>query len=514
MTENAQTAAERPVWSTWTLATATVALALVALGDFLFYEHGAGINVAIFFVAIAACIVALNPASLRKLSTLAYAALALVLISPLIETVSPMAWLSALGGVSLLALAASGNLPVRFERLTEVLARFGILAPIRLARDGLVFLSEAGQRRFGGTLVRTLLVWVVPLIFATVFIALFTLANPLLELGFHSIHLEWLMQLSPARIVGWGPLAVFVWPLLAPRLLVWRSPLPQQGPVAPKAESLVFGAAAIRNSLILFNALFALQTLSDLAFLWSGVRLPDGITHADYAHRGAYPLIVTALLAAVFVLAAMHRGGAGEKAAFIRRLVYLFVAQNIWLIVSSILRLKLYVEVYTLSELRIAAGIWMGLVAIGLVLIVVRIAFNRTNMWLVTANLVALALTLYGVSWLNLPAVIATYNVEHSREVTGQGVPLDMHYMSDLGAETIPAIDEFLMTAKYTSATTLRDFSLLRDNMAEHYLDRDFRTGTGQVAPYEWQSWTWRLERLNQYLLGQPFAPDPVDAIN
>ena len=257
-----------------------------------------------------------------------------------------------------------------------------------------------------------------------------------------------------------------------------------------------------------------MQTLSDLAFLWGGLRLPEGITHADYAHRGAYPLIVTALLAAVFVLAAMHRGGAGERSVLIRRLVYLFVAQNIWLVISSILRLKLYVEVYTLSELRIAAGIWMGLVAVGLVLIVVRIALNRTNMWLVTANLLALALTLYATIWVNFPSLIATYNVQHSREVTGQGVPLDMYYVNDLGAETVPAIDEFLRTAKYASDNTLRDFGLLRDNLAEHYVDRDASTGETHLAPVGWRSWTWRHDRLSQYLLAQPFAPDPADAIN
>ena len=255
MTEITQTAAERPVWSNWTLATAAVAVGIVALGDFLFYEQGAGINVAIFFTAIAVAILALNPASLRKQSTLAFAVLALILIAPLIEAVGPVSCLSALGGVSLLALSASGNLPLRFEALVSVLARFGVLAPIRLARDGLVVLSEAGRRKFGGTLARTLLVWLVPLLFAAIFIALFTLANPLLELGFHSVHLEWLVQVSPARIVGWGLLAVFVWPLLAPRLLTWQAPLPMQGPVVPKSESLVFGSAAIRNSLVLFNAL-------------------------------------------------------------------------------------------------------------------------------------------------------------------------------------------------------------------------------------------------------------------
>ena len=63
----------------------------------------------------------------------------------------------------------------------------------------------------------------------------------------------------------------------------------------------------------MFNALFAVQTVLDLTYLWGGVALPDGMTYATYAHRGAYPLIVTALLAAGFVLvddAAGQRHGA------------------------------------------------------------------------------------------------------------------------------------------------------------------------------------------------------------
>ncbi len=60
----------------------------------------------------------------------------------------------------------------------------------------------------------------------------------------------------------------------------------------------MFGRSAILNSLILFNALFAVQTILDLIYLWGGVRLPDGLSYAEYAHRGAHPLIATALLAA------------------------------------------------------------------------------------------------------------------------------------------------------------------------------------------------------------------------
>ena len=68
--------------------------------------------------------------------------------------------------------------------------------------------------------------------------------------------------------------------------------------------------------------------------------------------------------AAAFVLIAMKPGGAAERSKVIRTLVYLWVAQNVLLVASSILRLDLYVQTYLLTWWRIAAFIWMGLVAI------------------------------------------------------------------------------------------------------------------------------------------------------
>ena len=69
-----------------------------------------------------------------------------------------------------------------------------------------------------------------------------------------------------------------------------------------------------------------------------------------------------------------------------------------------------------LTYWRIAAFIWMGLVALGLILIVARIALDRSNRWLVSANLIALTIVLYSASLVNFDAFIADYNVAHSRE--------------------------------------------------------------------------------------------------
>ena len=61
----------------------------------------------------------------------------------------------------------------------------------------------------------------------------------------------------------------------------------------------------------MFNLLFAVQTVLDVIYLWGNTTLPADISYASYAHRGAYPLILTALLAAGFVLAAMTPGRPG-----------------------------------------------------------------------------------------------------------------------------------------------------------------------------------------------------------
>ncbi len=134
------------------------------------------------------------------------------------------------------------------------------------------------------------------------------------------------------RLLFWLAVAAFAWPLLLPRLKHQRKRVVSMEKVAEIThESVLFGRAAILRSLLIFNTLFAVQTSLDLTYLWGGATLPDGMSHADYAHRGAYPLILTALLAASFVLWAMRRNRPGEQSPMIRNLVYLWIAQNILL---------------------------------------------------------------------------------------------------------------------------------------------------------------------------------------
>jgi len=224
--------------------------------------------------------------------------------------------------------------------------------------------------------------------------------------------------------------------------------------------------------------------------------LPDGLSHAEYAHRGAYPLIATALLAAAFVLIAMRPGGPAENSRLMRPLVLAWVGQNILLVISSIFRLDLYIATFSLTYLRLAAFIWMALVAIGLLLILIQIARRKSNSWLLSANAVSLMLVLYGCCFLNAPWLVAHYNVEHCREVGGGGPTLDVRYLLSLGsAQILPPIEarmsqlpelEVSDYSGFSSASRMREYRSL------------------YVLPKNWRAWGFRAWRLERYFANTP----------
>ena len=104
--------------------------------------------------------------------------------------------------------------------------------------------------------------------------------------------------------------------------------------------------------------------------------------------------------------------------------------------------------------------------------------------------------------------------MQHSREVAGHGVPLDYYYMSELGPSAIPALDEFLATAKFASEGDRTSFSLLRAELADRVIYARTEPPVVQLYQQDWQEWTWREERLRAYLLEHPFSPGTLASID
>lgn len=463
-----------------------IALCATAAADWLFYGHVIGISFAIFVVILIACTAIANPHLATMPARLRASAIAAVAVAPAITSINLASLACGAIGAIIAILMIVVPLQTRLQDRVWAARNLLVEGPFRLLPD----LARSGR---GTVTANMFIAWIVPLVLGIVFLALFASANPMIEHWIKAIDVRGgTAQLNLRRTLFWFVVLSFVWPFVHLRLSARRKaaePQREQVPTvdaAPVQPSQLFGATAVFRSLVLFNLLFAVQTVLDIVYLWAGVTLPDGMTYAAYAHRGAYPLIVTALLAAGFILHASNVEQSPQRKRLVDLLIIIWTVQNLMLVLSSILRLDRYVEAYSLTYWRVAAFIWMGLVALGLVFILLRLVFCRSNDWLIRVNLIALASVLYLCTFVNFAAVVADYNVGDCREMGGKGPYLDADYLVSLGPQALPALDRYLAIGP-DHPTPLK---MHRDNLAYQH----------HAALSSWQAWTLRRWRLQRYL--------------
>jgi hypothetical protein len=465
-----------------------LAVGVVALADWTLFEaKGIGVNVAVVLTATTAALAITRPAVWRdRLGRWALAAAAMLAVLPAERPslVGVLLWVLSIAVATLAPRAARGDDGWCWGQRLVVA---GVKAFFMWVKD-LRILLESRARRRTLKITAVLLAAALPVIGGLIFLELFATANPIIARWQSSFELP---ALDAGRIMFWlviaFPLATILRPRSQRRLL---STAVIEGDLNLPGMS----GASITAALAVFNAVFAVQNGLDIAYLWSGAGLPQGMSFADYAHRGAYPLIATALLAGLFVLVFLRPGSATAARPAVRWLVTVWVLQNLFLVASTILRMADYVDAYSLTRMRIAALIWMGLVAVGLVLILWRVLRARSSSWLINANVALLGVVLAGCSLVDFSAITAGWNVRHAREVGGKGVALDLCYMRSLkGGAVVPLahLETFALPPGLRERVVNVRGELASDMVRDH---------SG------WRAWRWRdarrLERLAE--LGRP----------
>lgn len=313
-----------------------------------------------------------------------------------------------------------------------------------------------------------------PLVGGATFLGLFASANPPIGRAFSQIVLPDPWATTWRTLFG-----------LCVLMTVWASLRPSPHTTGPSrfgdhSIGTVFDPAVAQLTLLLvtFNMVIAVENGLDILFLSSGAGMPSGVTMADYAHRGTYSLSVTAALAGVFVLLALRPGSTAASRPLVRRLVTVWLVQNLLLVASSALRTLDYVDAYGMTVLRLSALAWMGLVATGLALIGWQLLFNRSAAWLINANALAAVTVLVTASVVDLGAVAATWNVRTALKMGKAGPPRDLCYMGLLGPSSLASLAKLEQHAREPQ---------LRDRLT--YLRWERQTETAD-AEADWRLWT------------------------
>lgn len=410
-----------------------LAVAVVAAADALLFEaKGLGANLGVLLTAGTLALALANPASRRHpLSATALGGALLLALLPFERPslVGFLLWSVAMAVAALAPRARPGDDGWPWAQRLLLGGLKALVGPLTDVRHLLKVRAWSRPRKVTAVLLGAAL----PIAGGLGFLALFAAANPVIEDAFGRLQLP---AFDPGRLVFWCVVGLPLWAVLRPRGL--RRTLRTPG-LDGDLDIPGVTAASVTASLVVFNAVFALQNGLDIAFLWTGAELPDGVSFAAYAHKGAYPLIATALLAGLFVLAFLRPGSATAAQPVVRWLVIIWVAQNVFLVASTALRTIDYIEVYSLTRMRIAALLWMALVAAGLLLILWRVLRARSSGWLINANLAVLGVAMIACSIVDFSAITAAWNVRHAREAGGRGVALDLCYMRSLkGGAVVP----------------------------------------------------------------------------
>ncbi|UOA25623.1 DUF4173 domain-containing protein [Pseudosulfitobacter sp. DSM 107133] len=443
-------------------------VALIALSDALVWQVSAGVSLALFCAILGGVAIWLADVPARVASQ-AGGGVALAVL-PLVELVQPLSVVISMVGLSLVVVFVAG---IRRAAVIRSALRLWWVGPVAAVRDGAQAARQmVSVKPSGWDLERLVKAWAVPVILGGVFALLLLEANPVLDRWSQSLNDLRLPEVNLWRGMFWGLMALLIWPcLVTARLHSRLMPAPARQTVRRVG---VINAGSVARSLVLFNAMFAVQTVMDIVMLYGDAGLPEGMSHATYAHRGAYPLLVTALLAGLF--AVLARPFAEEK-PLLRVLLLAWLAQTLALVLASVVRLDTYVDVYGLTRLRLAAFVWMGMVAAGLGVVVWQVAARKHNGWMLLRSGGIGVVTIYVCAFINFDGIIARHNLT-------QEVVKDSWYICRyLGEGALPAVTRHEAKTGYPLCPMLQP-----------------GIGPELFEPADWREWGFRNARLRRSL--------------
>ncbi len=469
------------------------------LGDFLFWNQTPGVSVALYALAIGGWLVALpsgGPITRHALVA------AVLLVVSCVATTLELSLSNVLVLLSLLAVLMGErhfpDMKGTWARWSESLVAW-LAAPTRWVSlmSGLAErAAERGQNHHitGERVLRTFQIIAPAACLVVIFSVVLSFGNAvfgelLARTARESIHWIFSFDFSSGRAVFWIALATFGLAFARPRRAPenprwWTRALPIFR--RPDVTVALWQSVAVFATL---NALFFVVNTIDAAFLWSHARLPENVTFSEFVHQGVYSLIFAVLLSALVIALIFQQESSVADRRLLKGLGWLWIAQNLVLLAGVFLRLKLYVDAYQLSELRVYVGCFLVLVAVGFCLLAYHVARSGNLSALVWRNALATFALFFVMQFPDVAGMVARFNVAQWRAEPSR--TLDLTYLEALGPGAWPAICA-VAEMKDAPFTAARARELVEKLAAEE---------EERASQASWRGYQWRAERNSPRLL-------------
>ena len=468
----------------------------VAVGDWLLWQRSAGLGAGLFVLLMTGLILLNRPCSALKPRHLLMTGL--ILLSAVQTAIRPS--LSNFISYSALLLLLAGD--TWYTSLKQLGSRWirEVWASLRVLRSWIDYIGACRRAvlSHGGKGGRGVLrLWEVSWL-AVALVVVFSIV-----LGFGnerfgalmSDALSWfqimLTQIAlphPARVILWGTLATVALLLLFPPRVksddnVWLDAELER--FANRDIKLAILRTAV--ALAAVNVLFFLNNSLDVVHLWICRELPGTMMgrYSEYVHDGVYSLIIAVILSACMLAVLFQQSKEVVRSKWLKGLALLWVAQNLFLGLGVLLRLKLYVDAHWLTPKRVYVALFLVLIAAGYVLLTRYILKEGSFKRLLMANLLVVFCLFFSLQFVNVPALVADYNYHQWRQAPEKSIA-EVELEQVLGREMVPLLAQIVTSGESTPAVAeaRRSLSLWQHDLAI------------RVNEARWQESQWRRAQL------------------
>lgn len=186
--------------------------------------------------------------------------------------------------------------------------------------------------------------------------------------------------------------------------------------------------------LIILNAVLVMVLISG----YTQVIWPQALSEPGYVkvHEGTYTLIAS-LVAGATLVVYFFRGNLNfiKKNALLKKLSYLWLAQNLALALLDVVYNAHYISMSGLTYKRLGVYFFLILVVIGLFIVLSKIHYQFSTFRIFTMGLYAVVIAGITASVFNWDAHIVHHNLKHQ-----QRSEIDLKYLTDLSYKAIPAL--------------------------------------------------------------------------
>ncbi len=230
-------------------------------------------------------------------------------------------------------------------------------------------------------------------------------------------------------------------------------------------------------TIILVNFLLLIINLIDISWIWFNFEYTNNMNLSDFVHKGTYLLIFSIFLSIGIMLYFFRKNqNFYPKRKILQIVSYVWIFQNILLLISVIIRNFHYINYFGLAYKRIGLFFFLILVFIFLISLTIKIKDRKTTFYLFRFNSIILYVGFIFFAVPDWDIIIAKYNLN-----TETRTEIDVNFLLKLDAKTMPYIDKNIEILTKANSKKI----ILQSN----YNDRYNKKLDNFLNEYEKKSW-------------------------